>query len=350
MPDSEARRVVLATREPRHWLQEALERNGCSVRVVGNPVPMPAALPIPAPLSSWGLALATGAAAARVASRTRATLVTEDSMIGVCASMLAGVGGFQDRGILGINLFLGISPTLRRRARELLYRLALRNPRTRFTVCSGAQADTYARMLGVSSARFPLLPDCCLPAWTSPVHPRMALDDGYVFVGGVAYRDWSTALEAARLASDIEFVFVAFSKYWRNVAVPANVTVKLDLSQDEFYDSLAKARVVAIPLLGVVTAGLLVLINALLRGKLVIATRTSVTELYIPAGCRDVLVPMGEPESLAATIRRYCADDENRLACAIECQDFVVTTHSAQAYTRRLLDLIEDMHETSGQL
>jgi len=178
----------------------------------------------------------------------------------------------------------------------------------------------------------------------------MALDDGYVFVGGVAYRDWSTALEAARLASDIEFVFVAFSKYWRNVAVPANVTVKLDLSQDEFYDSLAKARVVAIPLLGVVTAGLLVLINALLRGKLVIATRTSVTELYIPAGCRDVLVPMGEPESLAATIRRYCADDENRLACAIECQDFVVTTHSAQAYTRRLLDLIEDMDETSGQL
>jgi glycosyltransferase involved in cell wall biosynthesis len=217
-------------------------------------------------------------------------------------------------------------------------------------VCSGTQADTYARIFGVSSARFPLLPDCCLPGWVSPVHPRMAPDDGYVFIGGVAYRDWSTALEAARLASDIEFVFAAFSKFWRNVALPANVTVKLDLSLDEFDDCMARARVVAIPLLGEVTAGLIVLINAVLRGKLVIATRTSITELYVPAGCRDVLVPMSEPESLAATIRRYCADDEDRLACAIECQDFVVTTHSAQEYTRQLMDVIEEMDESSGHL
>ena len=168
--------------------------------------------------------------------------------------------------------------------------------------------------------------------------------------GGWHPADWDTALEAARLASDIEFVFVAWSRLWRDVAVPPNVTVKLDLSQDEFYDSLARARLVAVPLLGDVTAGLIVLINAALRGKLVIATRTPVTEVYVPPSCREALVPMGDPEALAEAIRRYCCDDAGRLAQAIEFQDFVVTTHSAQAYTQRLLGHIREINEVSAQL
>jgi hypothetical protein len=320
------------------------------VTVVANPLPVPEAVPFPAHLSSLLQALTTGAAAARAASQSQATLVAEDSMTGVCASIVAGAVRSRDRGILAINLFLRPNPTLRRRARELLYRLALRNPRFRFTVCSGTQAGAYARTLRVSSARFALLPDCCPPGppvWISPVNPRVAPDDGYVFIGGEAYRDWDTALEAARLANDVEFVFAAFSKRWRNPSVPANVTVRLDLSEDDFFESVARARVVVIPLLGEVTAGLLVLINAVLRGKLVIATRTSVTELYVPEDCRDVLVPLGEAGSLAAAIRRYCADDDERVACAIKCQDFVVTSHSAEQYTQALLDLIRQLDEST---
>ena len=347
MFDSEAGRVVLAGVQP--WLQEAFLRNGYSVRVVSNPVPIPTAIPIPAPLSSWLRSLSTGVAAARVASRTRATLVAED-MTASCAAVLAGFGRFHDRGILGINLIFESNPSLRRRARGLLHRLALRNPRARFTVSSAMLADTYARIFGVSSNRFPLLPDCIPPDWSSPVHPAMAPDDGYVFVGGERCRDWSTALEAARIAGDIEFVFAARSKRWRSEPVPPNVTVKLDLSVEDFFDSVARARLVAITLTSGVTAGLVVLLNAVLRGKLVIATRTSVTELYAPATCLDVLVPIGEPSALATTIRRYHADDENRLAFAIECQDFVVTMHSAQAYERQLADIIREMAGSSRKL
>jgi glycosyltransferase involved in cell wall biosynthesis len=112
---------------------------------------------------------------------------------------------------------------------------------------------------------------------------------------------------------------------------------------------VSRARLVAIPLLSDVTAGLVVLLNSVLRGKLVIASRTSVTELYVPAGCDDVLVPMADPAALAATIRRYCANDEQRLACGLACQKHVVTTHSAQAYARRLTALISEMSEASAK-
>ena len=327
---------------PRPWLELALRENGCDVRVAPLPIRIPSP-PLPATVATWVRCLLAGYSAARLASRTRSAVVTEEPMAGAVAAVASARPGSQDRGVLSINLIFEPSTSARRQARAVLYRLALRNPRSLFTAGSPELAGSYARLFSVPAARFPVLPDCSLPIWVDPVPPRSTPDDRYVFIGGEANRDWETALATARLAPEVDFVFSARSRHWRHSDVPGNVTVLLDIPEDRFYEVLSRARLVALPLTSDVTAGLVVLMNALLRGKLVLATRTSVTELYFPAARSDVLVRIGDPAALVAAIRRYWEARDLRLDVAGECQAFLVREHSAQDYAERVVQLLAQL-------
>jgi hypothetical protein len=331
---------------PRPWLEQALRESGCKVAVAPQPVSLPSS-PIPVALATWVRCLLSGISAARLASRTRSAVVTEEPMAGAFAAVAAAVIGSRDRGILSINLIFEPDSSARRRARALLYRLALRNQAAVFTAGSPELSRAYAHLFSAPPARFPVLPDCSLPIWVDPVPPRATPDDGYVFIGGEANRDWNTALAAARLAPHVDFVFSARSRLWKHDHVPSNVTVLLDITEDRFYEVLSRARLVALPLTSDVTAGLVVLMNALLRGKLVLATRTSVTELYFPHDAQDVLVDIADPSALAAAIGRYWQDAELRLAAAEECQRFLVREHSAQDYAREVVRILEMLGEVA---
>lgn len=297
-------------------------------------------------MTTWARSLLTGIASARLASRTGSTVVTEELMPGAVAAVVEMAPGSRDRGVVNVNLIFERDPSVRRRARELLYRLALRNPRSLFTAGSPELSAEYARTFSTAAARFPVLPDCVLPIWVDPVSPRSTPDDGYVFIGGEANRDWGTAIAAARLAPDTDFVFSARSQLWAHTDVPSNVRVVLDVSEDRFYELLSRSRLVALPLTSDVTAGLVVLMNALLRGKLVVATRTSVTSLYFPRAASGVLVPRADPGALAAAVRTFWDEDEARLTLAEDCQEFLLREHSAHDYSLRLVELVRRLRST----
>ena len=86
--------------------------------------------------------------------------------------------------------------------------------------------------------------------------------------------------------------------------------------------------------------------NALLRGKLVVATRTSVTSLYFPRAASGVLVPRADPGALAAAVRTFWDEDEARLTLAEDCQEFLLREHSAHDYSLRLVELVRRLRST----
>ena len=274
---------------------------------------------------------ALGWKAARHALRRRVLVLAGDFDAGiVCAIVLRLLR--QRAPVLCLNMIFVDDPTPRARLRKLLQRLALGNPGTHFTVNNPSLRRDYARLLHVGEERFTVLADCCAPhvEVTAPDERRDAGD--YVFVGGDSARDWRTAVAVAAACHPIPFVFVLRQGQWPDLPVPPNVELRFDLPLAEFWATVRGSRLVLVPLLRPVTAGLIVLTRAASMGSLVIATRTAATEQYYPPECRQLLVPMFDAAALAERVTQYWHDTEARLEAAKRQQAYMLERHSARAY------------------
>jgi hypothetical protein len=243
--------------------------------------------------------------------------------------------------VLCINLLLFDRPGFRTTVRKWLYRLALENAETTFTVSTPELQRHYAQMLHAGLERFVPLPDCYAPHHRSFAQHDPMHDGGYVFVGGDAARDWDTASQAARLCSDIAFVFVAFRRRWREVTLPPNVDMRFDVPLAEFHRLMRDSRLIVVPLNdAVVTAGIIVVRHGALMGCPVLATSTPAVDLYFPPESRDFLVPRGDAPALAVRIQRFWDDADARRLAAERFRSFVLDHHSPEAYMAVVASLI----------
>ncbi|MGZ4199131.1 MAG: glycosyltransferase family protein [Thermoleophilia bacterium] len=319
-------------RDKPHWLEEALADQGFSVtRFSGK----------------WGrrtgvlrsarlhvAALWQGSRAAWHADRHDGAVVAGGHhMAGVYAAVVPPTRGVRRRPVLYLNLILFDRPSLKTSLRKSLCRLALRNPRTIFTVSSTSLCRHYAELLRTDPERFLVLPDCYAPAHRSFAQHDPEHDGGYVFVGGEAARDWETALAVAKACPEIPFLFVARKRSWPQLATPANVELRFDLPLSDFWEAARNARLALVPLTSdVVTAGLIVVTHAALMGTLVIASRTAATEGYFPPEGAELLVPMFDAARAVELVQRYWSDAEARRSAAEHLQRHVVEFHSPEAF------------------
>jgi hypothetical protein len=332
-----------------YWLEEALGEHGFRVtrfsrkwgRRRGGPLRT---------VRSYLAAIRLGSRVARFADKNNATVITDSDghMAGVFAAILPPAQGLRRRPVLCANLILFDKPGILTSMRKLLYRLALRNPRTAFTVSSCSLRQSYADMLGADPERFLVLPDCYAPAHRSLSQHDPAHDGGYVFAGGEAARDWQTTIAAAQACPEIPFLLVARRRSWPNLALPSNVTLKLDIPLAEFLEASRNARLVLALLTNdVVTAGLIVVTHAALMGSLVIASRTAATEGYFPPKCADLLVPMHDMKTVVDRVRRYWNDSEARRKAAEDLRRFVIEAHSPEAYSAAMADKARHLQTAS---
>lgn len=166
-----------------------------------------------------------------------------------------------------------------------------------------------------------------------------------VFSCGASARDWDTLVAAARLLPEVRFHVVARQADWKpEYADAANVRADFNLPHDEYLRALCDARMTVLPLNSPVTAGLLVMFDAVKHGEPVVLTRTASTEQFVPDSLHDeTLVPMGDAPALADAIRAILAlSDEERDALVTAQRDHLRANHSEESRHRRLLGIMKE--------
>ena len=134
-----------------------------------------------------------------------------------------------------------------------------------------------------------------------------------VSVGADPHRDFALLLEVARTMPAVDFIIVATRDGVRTLsAVPANVTIEVDLPFERTRERLAGARVVALPVLENTYSGATtVLLQAMALEKAVVVSRTSAITtgygLVDGENCR--LVAPGDAVSFAKSVQDLLDDE-----------------------------------------
>ncbi len=126
----------------------------------------------------------------------------------------------------------------------------------------------------------------------------------YIFSGGYTNRDYKLVACVARMFVNEKFVVVASHLNNDTDDMPANVTVHKDIPSQEFYDLLAGARIVIVPLReDVGSSGQMLCLATMRYRKPIIYTDVSSINYYFSSPGAGVPYKIGDAHSLADALR-----------------------------------------------
>jgi glycosyltransferase involved in cell wall biosynthesis len=170
----------------------------------------------------------------------------------------------------------------------------------RCIVWASVECERYSRAYGVPREKF-----LYVPHHHTLHHFNVKVgDQGFVFTGGNADRDYGLFLDAVR-ELDVACVLATNQSHLLDgLKVPPNVQVR-SLSTSEFRQCMANARIVVIPMRATLlhAGAQQSILNAMLLGKPVVLTDPEGGSDYIENGKTGVLVPYGDTTALQQAIR-----------------------------------------------
>lgn len=241
----------------------------------------------------------------RAAPRGGAGIVTGFPQLAAAAALLKLVFRRRDVPLVAWCFNLGRTPGgwKARLARLVLAQIDV------FVVHSRRDVALYAAWLGLPAERFVFVPLSIQDA------PRAVREDEaapFVLAMGSANRDYRTLAAAAGILG-VPTVIVAGAHAVEGVSLPPNVTVRSGLSITECHELCGRARVNVVPLRNTAfTSGQVTVLDAMMLGKAVVATRAAGTEDYVAEGRNGLLVEPEDPAALAAAIAALWDDPEAR--------------------------------------
>jgi glycosyltransferase involved in cell wall biosynthesis len=173
----------------------------------------------------------------------------------------------------------------------------------------------------------------------------------YIFSGGISLRDWPTLMEAARRVDRDKFIVCAASsdRTLAGLSLPHNVTIKYDVSYDEFYRLLANSKFVILPLVDAeATSGLMVLLRAFDYQKAVIATSTVCTVDYIEDGKNGLLVCYNDVNNLVEKTH-LLSNDTNLIRELGANAKSSLRRFSWESYYRQFHQMLSDLFDEKGK-
>ncbi|MGO9659521.1 MAG: serine aminopeptidase domain-containing protein [Acidimicrobiales bacterium] len=173
-----------------------------------------------------------------------------------------------------------------------------------YGVLSSDEKRDFERRWGVDGSRVRFIPFYAT-LWRDLA--STATDEGYLFAGGISYRDYDLLVKATE-GLDIP---VRVASSWRpSQPLPANVTVA-SLPQDEYNRALLGASLMVVPLRPAArSAGQATYLSAMLAGKPLIVTDAPGVRDYVVPGETALLVEP-DPDALRAAIT-WVRDPANR--------------------------------------
>jgi hypothetical protein len=322
------------------WLADLLEDRGFRVLTVGIPDYSMRNRQVKwRKVLLWWQYAVLGYRGAQLARQTDSIVVAWNFIAGVFAVIVSQLFPQPRGSVVSLNAIAFSKGVIHNLARGFVYRRAFASGRLWLTVNSEALRELYGQWFGFSQSRVEVLHDC----WTEDCKvgdPGMD-DEGYVFVGGEAARDWPLVLEIAKQCPDVRFEVVARRKDWPSTHMcPLNVHLRFDISEEDFYGFVEGSRLVLVPLNSTVTAGLIVLLRAALLGRVVLATRTPATEACYPRELRHLLVEMGDVAGYCAQIESLWQNDDARVSAARLLQGYVYASRSPDGFADRVAQLV----------
>lgn len=160
----------------------------------------------------------------------------------------------------------------------------------------------------------------------------------YILAAGRSGRDYATLFQAVeQLAVDLHVVCDSENAL-NGLNIPTNVSVLRNCYDDDYVNELRNSAFVAIPL-GVndISAGQMVLIQAMAFGKPTIVTRTPTVEEYVSDGEQSLLVTQGSVSEFREAINKLLSDKDLAKYLATNAIDIYEKKYCMRAYVQNLV-------------
>ncbi len=222
-------------------------------------------------------------------------------------------------------------------AKGVLARFGLRGI-DRFVVHSRTEMVTYSRWLRLPQERFIFVPLSIKT--TSGSHA----EDGqqpFVFAMGTANRDYALLFQVVQ-ALGHRTIVVAGRHAVEGLQRPANVTVLHGLPLEECHRLSQQARVNVIPVDDSNTAsGQVTLLETMMYGKAVVATRCTGTVDYIADGVTALMVPPHDAPAMTRAIDHLWNDAQARQRLGQAARAYVAASASFQGVARAMQSILK---------
>lgn len=190
-----------------------------------------------------------------------------------------------------------------------LYRWLLASPALDILVCHASlEREYYRAEFGESVGRKILFIPFGRFAPDTSEAPRQGAEERYFFSGGTSNRDYRTLVEAFRNTGE-RLVIACHANDLKGIELPENVTARHDVFGPAFQEHIDKAYAVILPILRTdVSAGQLVLLDAMRSGKASIVTKGSCMEDYVDQSCA-IRVRQQDAQKLGEAVRFLAANE-----------------------------------------
>jgi glycosyltransferase involved in cell wall biosynthesis len=214
-------------------------------------------------------------------------------------------------------------------------------PRTSFCVLSRFETESFPVTWGLRTSRVRFTP------WpftlTDSQLQQPATDNGRVFAGGNSLRDYGPLIAAAEeLGAPVDIATGTLSPEQLR-SLPANVTAG-QVPQARYDEMMLAAAVVVVPLQlrRDRSSGQTTYVNAMVRGKAIVATDTPGVRDYVQDGETGLVVPPGDGSALAAALRRLLDEPELRALIGRQARERALGELSLTHYATRILEVVDE--------
>ncbi len=229
--------------------------------------------------------------------------------------------------------------TLYRGGKKQIAKIGLRHV-DRFIVHSRHEIESYSEWLNLPPKRFRFVP---LQEPTREIEFAEEHNEPFVLSIGSAHRDYKLFFEVMR---DLSYptVVVAGRHAMEGLEVPSNVILHHDLTIQQCYALVQKARINVIPIDNRFTAsGQVTFINSMMYGRPTVATSCIGTEDYAEQGKTALLVTAGNPDSMRAAVKSLWEDKERRESLGIAARKYVKQHLSDDAAGQNLGHILTEL-------
>jgi glycosyltransferase involved in cell wall biosynthesis len=170
-------------------------------------------------------------------------------------------------------------------------------------------------------------------------------ENTYILTAGRSGRDYRSLFEAVSTLGTQLRVICDNENALSHLSIPPNVNILRNCYDEDYIMQIKNAAMVVIPLgASDISAGQMVLIQAMALAKPVIITRTPTVENYVSDGVDAILVKKNSPEELRKAINEVLADDQLRGRLSKNALETYEQKFSMNAFVANLVNQIRDIN------
>ncbi|MEM9815034.1 MAG: glycosyltransferase family 4 protein [Cyanobacteria bacterium P01_D01_bin.6] len=212
----------------------------------------------------------------------------------------------------------------------------------RFVVITESERRIYSDWLGLPIDRFQFVPHCEKPI---PIEWEQEVTDPFITSQGAAHRDFDTFFKAIE-HSNIKTVIASSKVALEGKTIPASVTTPFGISRKDCWKISQQSRFSVVPMIDrpdIPAAGIVTIVEAMLMGRPVVATRCNGAEDYIVHGETGFLVEPNSVDSLKEAIETLWHDDQLREQMSLAAKQYADKHFSYQGGANALLPMLDEL-------